>query len=54
MGFLGMKGLAGGLLTRADVCYWFADQYDGVLPLWGVQREEELKQFLSFQENPLY
>lgn len=52
MGFLGMKGLAGGLLTRADVCYWFADQYDGVLPLWGVQREEELKQFLSFQENP--
>lgn len=52
MGFLGMKGLAGGLLTQANVCYWFADQYDGVLPLWGIQREEELNEFLSFQQNP--
>lgn len=51
MGFLGMKGLAGGLLTQANVCYWFADQYDGVLPLWGIQREEELNEFLSFQQN---
>ncbi len=52
MGFLGMKGLAGGLLTHAEACYWFADQYDGVLPLWGIQKEEELQQFLSFQQNP--
>lgn len=52
MGFLGMKGLAGGLLTNAKLCYWFAAQYENVLPLWGVQRESELEEFLSFQENP--
>lgn len=52
MGFLGMKGLAGGLLTNARLCYWFAAQHPSVLPLWGVQRESELAEFLSFQETP--
>lgn len=51
MGFLGMKGLAGGLLTNAKLCYWFACQHRAVLPLWGVQKEEELAQFLSYQEK---
>lgn len=50
IGFLGMKGLAGGLLTNAKLCYWFAYQYENVLPLWGVQKEAELAEFLSFQE----
>lgn len=45
MGFLGMKGLAGGLLTNAKLCYWFACQHPSVLPLWGVQRESELAEF---------
>ena len=52
MGFLGMKGLAGGLLTNSKLCYWFACQYESVLPLWGVQRESELAEFLSYQDNP--
>ena len=52
MGFLGMKGLAGGLLTNSKLCYWFACQYESVLPLWGVQRESELAEFLSDQDNP--
>lgn len=52
MGFLGMKGLAGGLLTNARLCYWFAAQHENVLPLWGVQRASELEEFLSFQKNP--
>lgn len=52
MGFLGMKGLAGGLLTNSRLCYWFACQYESVLPLWGVQRESELAEFLSYQDNP--
>lgn len=51
MGFLGMKGLAGGLLTNAKLCYWFACQYPSVLPLWGIQREAELAEFLSFQQE---
>ena len=51
MGFLGMKGLAGGLLTNSKLCYWFACQHAAVLPLWGVQRESELAEFLSYQEK---
>lgn len=51
MGFLGMKGLAGGLLTNAKLCYWFACQHPSVLPLWGVQRESELAEFLSCQQE---
>lgn len=52
MGFLGMKGLAGGLLTNSKLCYWFACQHAAVLPLWGVQKESELAEFLSYQDNP--
>lgn len=51
MGFLGMKGLAGGLLTDSRLCYWFACQHEAALPLWGVQKKEELAEFLSYQEH---
>ena len=51
MGFLGMKGLAGGLLTNSKLCYWFACQHEAVLPLWGIQKESELAEFLSYQDQ---
>ena len=47
MGFIAMKGLAGGLLTDSEACMAFMSQYN-VLPIWGIQREEELRQWLSF------
>lgn len=47
MGFIAMKGLSGGLLTNADACMAFMSQYPA-LPIWGIQREEELDQWLSF------
>lgn len=52
MGFIGMKGLAGGLLTNSKLCYWFACQHAAALPIWGVQSEAELAEFLSYQDNP--
>lgn len=52
MGFLSMKALSGGLITNAAAAYAFQAQFPGVLPLWGIQRERELDQFLSFIENP--
>lgn len=52
MGFLAMKALAGGLINRAEVAYAFMNQYDNVLPIWGIQRERELDEFLACQENP--
>ena len=47
MGFIAMKGLSGGLLTNSDACMAFMSQYSA-LPIWGIQREEELAQWLGF------
>ena len=47
-----MKALSGGLITRSDAAYAYLAQFDNVLPIWGVQREKELDEFLSYIENP--
>ena len=47
MGFIAMKGLCGGLLTNSKACMAYMLQYP-VLPIWGIQREEELEQWLSY------
>ena len=50
MGFIAMKGLSGGMLTDPAACMAFMTQYN-VLPIWGIQRESELDEWLSFFEN---
>lgn len=52
MGFIAMKGLSGGLLTNSAACYAFMTRFDNVLPIWGVQKQEELEEFLSYAINP--
>lgn len=52
VGFICMKALSGGLITRSDAAYAYLAQYRNVLPIWGVQREKELDEFLSYQEVP--
>lgn len=52
MGFIAMKGLSGGLLTNYKACYAFEAQFDNVLPIWGIQSEAELDQWLSCIDNP--
>lgn len=53
MGFIAMKGLSGGMLTNAAACYAFMQGYDNVVPIWGIQRESELDQWLQLTaENP--
>jgi len=52
MGFLSMKALSGGLITNASAAYAFQAQFPQALPLWGIQREEELDQFLEFVNHP--
>lgn len=47
MGFIAMKGLSGGLLTDSEACMAFMSEYEA-LPIWGVQRESELAEWLSF------
>lgn len=51
MGFLAMKALAGGLITNSAAAYAFMKKFPHVLPIWGIQRERELDEFLSYQEN---
>ena len=52
IGFIAMKALSGGLITNSAAAYAFEDQYDNVLPIWGVQREKELDEFLSYIACP--
>lgn len=52
MGFIAMKALSGGLITNSAAAYAYLAQYDHVLPIWGVQRESELDEFLSYIDNP--
>lgn len=51
VGFICMKALAGGLITRSDVAYAFLAEYP-VAPIWGIQRESELEEFLSYNDDP--
>lgn len=53
VGFVAMKGLAGGLITRSDAAMAYIAQFDNVLPIWGIQRESELDEWLSyFKDTP--
>lgn len=52
IGFIAMKAMAGGLASSSAAAYAFLAQYDNVLPIWGVQREEELDEFISYAEDP--
>ncbi len=51
VGFICMKALAGGLITRSDAAYAYLNQFP-VAPIWGIQRENELDEFLSYQDDP--
>lgn len=47
IGFIAMKGLSGGLLTNSEACMAFMTDYN-VLPIWGVQKDSELDEWLAF------
>lgn len=51
MGFIAMKGLAGGLINQSRPCMAFMSQFDNVMPIWGIQRESELEEWLAFMED---
>lgn len=51
MGFIAMKGLAGGLINRSEAAMAFMTQFENVLPIWGIQRERELEEWLSYMEE---
>ncbi len=52
VGFIAMQPLCGGILTSIPLAYGFLHEYENVIPLWGVQSQEELDQILYFNEHP--
>ena len=52
VGFVAMKGLAGGLITNAATTFAFIRSLDTVLPIWGLQQMWELEEFLRYESNP--
>lgn len=51
MGFIAMKGLCGGMLNNARACYAFMRGHDNVVPIWGIQYEWELDQWLELTRD---
>ena len=52
VGILAMKGMCGGLLTNAKAAFAFLRQYENVIPIWGIQKMEELNEFLACEQSP--
>ncbi len=51
VGFIAMKAMGGGLIRNSKASYAYMNQFDNVLPIWGIQKLEELKEFLSYDKN---
>lgn len=52
IGFIAMKALSGGLITDSALAYAYLAQFEHVAPIWGIQKEQELDEFLAYQDQP--
>jgi len=52
VGFIAMQPLCGGLVENIPLAFGFLHQYESVIPIWGVQTQEEMSQILYFNEHP--
>ena len=53
MGVIAMKALSGGLLRSPRAAFAFLRQYENIVPIWGIQRMEELEELLALDaEDP--
>lgn len=52
VGFIAMKGLAGGLINNSKAAMAFISQFDNVVPIWGIQKMSELDEWLDYMDNP--
>lgn len=48
VGLIAMKGMSGGLISSPRAAFAFFSQYDNVVPIWGVQKQRELDDFLGY------
>ena len=52
VGFIAMQPLCGGLVENIPLAFGFLHQYENVIPIWGVETQEEMSQILYFNEHP--
>ena len=52
VGFIAMKAMAGGLIRNSKASAAYLEKFSNVLPIWGVQREKELDEFISYIAKP--
>ncbi|MEX1375983.1 MAG: aldo/keto reductase [Eubacteriales bacterium] len=52
VGLIAMKGMGGGLIDDAKIAFSFLGRYDNVATIWGVQKKEELQEFIELDKNP--
>lgn len=52
VGVICMKAMCGGLLTSAAPSMSVLDQFEGCVPIYGVQREEELNEIVALDKDP--
>ena len=51
VGFIAMKAMGGGLITNSKASFAFLNQFDNVLPIWGIQKISELDEFISYDNE---
>jgi predicted aldo/keto reductase-like oxidoreductase len=52
VGLIAMKALCGGLITNIPAAFAFFRQFDHVVPIWGIQHQHELDQFVALEHDP--
>jgi uncharacterized protein len=54
IGFIAMKAFSGGLIKNSAAAYAFLnqDEFAHILPIWGIEQERELDEFIAYSANP--
>lgn len=52
IGFIAMKAMAGGMIRHPAATFSFLRRFPNVVPIYGVQRESELREWLALEEAP--
>ena len=52
VGFIAMQPLGGGVIDNIPLAFGFLQQFESVIPIWGLQSMEQIDQILYFNEHP--
>jgi len=52
IGFIAMQPLGGGVVENLPLAIGFLQQFENVVPVWGIRTHENLEQILYFNEHP--